>query len=109
MSIRMRATWGAIILCGGLLMVVGGSVSKSTALLKHERDVQRGKTGAPPPDPTASNVVMILGWLAAAGGGVMVGWAIRDMTRQIGTIQSDAEMRMRMEVAQKQEQPRPKS
>jgi len=49
--------------------------------------------------------VMAVGWLLAVGGSVVIGFAVRDMTRQIGTIQSDAENRMRMEVAQKQEKP----
>jgi HAMP domain-containing protein len=108
MSTRQRATFGAIAVAIGLLMVVGGSISKSTEVLKHARDVERGKADARPPDPTGENVAMVLGWLLAAAGAVLVGLAIRDMTRQISDIQSRVEIQMRGEAAVKQD-PKPKA
>src|SRR5262245_22713295 len=99
MSTRQRATFGAILVCVGLLMVVGGSVSKSTEALKYQRDVEKGKPGVVPPETTGTNVVMGLGWLLAAGGTVLVVMALREMTRQISDIQSRAESQMRMEAA----------
>ncbi len=108
MTIRFRATLGAVALCLGLLMVVGGSVSKSTAEIKYKQNLERGKPGVTPPDPGGCNIVMAIGWIAAAAGAGAVGWALRDMTRQIGEIQSKAEAQMRMETAAKPE-PKPKS
>src|SRR5437660_2275366 len=101
MSIRGRATLGAVALCLGLLMVVGGSVSKSSEVLKYQRDLEKGKPNLVPPDPSAANIVMAAGWIAAAGGAVLVVLALRDMTRQIGDLQSGAEARMRLEIAEK--------
>jgi hypothetical protein len=105
MSLKGRATLGAIAICIGLLMVVTGSVSKSTERIKYQRDLDRKKDSPELPTPGLWNAVMAVGWLLAVGGSVVIGFAVRDMTRQIGTIQSDAENRMRMEVAQKQEKP----
>ena len=109
MSLKGRATLGAVAICLGLLMVVTGSVSKSTDAIKYERDLSRGKAAPEPPSRGGWNVLMGVGWVLAAGGAAIVVFALRDMTRQIGDIQSNAEMRMRMEVAPKQEQPKPKS
>ena len=106
MSLKGRATLGAIAVCLGLLMVVGGSVSKSTEQIKYQRDLERKKDNPEPPRPALWNAMMAVGWLLAAGGTVIVVFALRDMTRQIGEIQSNAEMRMRMEVAQKQASPK---
>jgi hypothetical protein len=89
-------------------MVVTGSVSKSTETIKYQRDLERKKDNPALPTPGLWNAVMGVGWLLAAGGTVIVVLAVRDMTRQIGDIQSKAEMNLRMEVAQKQEQPKPK-
>jgi hypothetical protein len=107
MSLKGRATLGAIAICIGLLMVVTGSVSKSTEQIKYQRDLERKKDSPELPSPGLWNAVMALGWILSAGGSVIVGFAARDMTRQISDIQSKAEMRMRMEVAQKQD-PKPK-
>jgi hypothetical protein len=51
---------------------------------------------------------MALGWIAAAAGAGVVGWALRDMARQIHEIQSRSEAQMRMETAAKPA-PKPKS
>ena len=108
MSLKGRATLGAIVACIGLLMVVTGSVSKSTETIKYQRDLERKKENPELPTPGLWNAVMGVGWLLAAGGAVVIVFAVRDMTRQINDIQSNAETRMRMEVAKKQEQPKPK-
>jgi hypothetical protein len=107
MTTRGRATLGAIAVCLGLLLVVGGSVSKSTAALKYERDLAKGVPNVQPPDPAGKNVAMGVGWVAAVAGAVLVGLAIRDMTRQISDIQSRVETQMRMEAASKRD-PKPK-
>jgi len=104
MSIRQQATIGAIAVCLGLLMVVGGSVSKSTAQLKYERDKEKGKPILEEPSTGGATAVMVLGWIAAALGSVLVVVALRGMTRQISEIQSRAESQMRMEASAKQPQ-----
>ena len=108
MTTRGRATVGAIALCLGLLLVVGGSVSKSTAILKYQRDAGKGVPDLQPPDATGKNVIMGIGWIAAVAGAVLVGLAIRDMTRQIGDIQSRAEAQLRMEASAPRD-PKPKA
>jgi hypothetical protein len=105
MSLKGRATLGAIALCIGLLMVVTGSVSKSTEQIKYQRDLERKKENPEAPTPGRWNFLMGVGGLLAAGGFGIVVLAVRDMTREIGVIQSNAEMKMRMEVAQKSEKP----
>jgi hypothetical protein len=108
MTTRGRATLGAILVCLGLLMVVGGSVSKSTAALKYERDLGKGVPNLEPPDPSGKNVLMGLGWGMALAGAVFVAVAIREMTRQIGDIQSRAEAQLRMEATSPRD-PKPKA
>src|SRR4051812_38389263 len=103
MTMRGRATLGAVALCLGLLTIVGASVSKTTAVLKYERDMAKGVPNVQPPDPTGKNVAMGVGWIATIAGGVLVAVAIRDMTRQIGDIQSRAEAQMRMEAGAKRD------
>src|SRR6185369_3132373 len=107
MTTRGRATVGAIALCLGLLMVVGGSVTKSTAALKYERDLNKGVPNLERPDPTGKNVVMGIGWVAAIDGAVLVTLAIREMTRQIGDIQARSEAQLRMEASAPRD-PKPK-
>jgi len=104
MSIRGRAMLGAILLAGGLLVVVSGSVYKGTEFAKYQRDLKRGSPDLGPPNTTVWNILMAVGWIAAAGGAVLVGFAARDMTRQIGDIQSRAESQMRMEAAAKRDE-----
>jgi len=107
MTTRGRATLGAILTCLGLLMVVGGSVSKSTAVLKYERDVGKGVPNVQPPDPSGKNVLMGVGWVAALAGAVLLTVAIREMTRQIGDIQARAEAQLRSEASAPRD-PKPK-
>jgi 5-enolpyruvylshikimate-3-phosphate synthase len=106
MTMRVRATLAAIALSFGLLMVVGASSFKSTALIKHQRAVSRGEPSVEP-DPSSYTPVMVLGWIVAAAGGALLGWTLRDMTRQIGDIQSRAEAQLRMEAMEKRD-PKPK-
>jgi drug/metabolite transporter (DMT)-like permease len=110
MSIRGRATLGAVAVCVGLLMVVGGSVVKSTAVMKYERDIAHPKPNAAPPippSPTVPNMFMVLGWIFAAAGAVVVVFALRDLSRQIDDVQSKVEAQMQMEIAVKRD-PKPK-
>jgi hypothetical protein len=106
MSMRGRATLAALLLSVGLLTVVGASSFKSTAIIKHERAVARGEASVPP-ESSSYTPVMILGWIVTAGGGLLLGFTLRDMTRQIGDIQSRAEAQLRMEALEKRE-PKPK-
>jgi len=107
MSMRGRATLAALLLAVGLLTVVGASSMKSTAIIKHERAVSRGEPSVPP-ESSSYTPFMVLGWLGAAAGGVLVVLTIRDMTRQIGDIQSKVEAQMRMEAAVKRDvKPKP--
>src|SRR5262245_35630602 len=102
MTLKARATLAALVLSLGLLVVVGASSFKSTAMIKHERAVSRGEASVPP-DPSGYTVWMVVGWLAAVGGVVLLVLTIRDMSRQIGDIQSRAEAQLRMEAAVKRE------
>lgn len=106
MTMKARATLAALLLSLGLLTVVGASSFRSTAIIKHERAVQRGEASVPP-DPSSYTPGIVIGWLLAAGGGVLLGFTFRDMSRQIGDIQSRAEAQLRMEAAVKRD-PKPK-
>jgi len=108
MTTRGRATLGAILVCLGLLIVVGASVTKSTAALKYERDLGKGVPNLEPPDPSGKNILMGVGWAAAIAGSVLVTIAIREMTRQIGDIQARAEAQLRMEASAPRD-PKPKA
>lgn len=107
MSIRGRATIGALVLCSGLLLVVGASSYKGTAIIKHERKLAKGEP-TEAPSPSGPNALMVVGWISAVAGAVLVGFTIRDMARQIGETQSAIEAQMRMEAAV-QRDPKPKA
>ena|SRR6185503_3647042 len=106
MTMKARATLAALLLSIGLLTVVGASSFRSTAMIKHERAVGRGET-SDPPNPSSYTPAIAIGWLLAAAGAVMLGLTLRDMTRQIGEIQSRAEIQLRMEATAKSD-PKPK-
>src|SRR2546430_305209 len=107
MSIRGRATLGALFVCGGLLLVVGAGSYKATAIIKHERKIAKGEPSEAP-SPAGPHTLIGIGWVAAAAGMVVVGFSIRDMARQIGEVQSSIETQMRMEVAVKRDsKPKP--
>lgn len=107
MSIRGRATLGAVLVCVGLLMVTGAGSYKATALIKHERKVAKGEPSEAP-DTSGATMVSIIGWALCPFGVAMVVVAIRGMMRQIGETQSNIETQMRMEVAVKRD-PKAKS
>jgi len=106
MTLKARATLAALLISFGLLTVVGASSFRSTAIIKHERAVSRGEHSEPP-NPSGYTPAIVIGWLLAAGGAVVLGWTLRDMTRQLGDIQSRAEAQLRMEAAVKRD-PKPK-
>jgi hypothetical protein len=106
MSIRVRATLGALLVCFGLLLVVGAGSYKGTAIIKHERHVAKGEASEAP-SPSGPNALMVIGWIGALAGAVLTGFAVRDMARQIDETQSSIETQMRMEIAVKRD-PKPK-
>ncbi len=108
MSIRMRATLGAIVFCLGILLAIGGSVEKSSEKMRYEREVQKQKPDPRPADTTTGTVVSIVGLLLIAAGAGVIGFAFRDVTRDIREAQSRAEMSLRSEIAQKRDsKPKP--
>jgi hypothetical protein len=107
MSIRRRATLGALMLFGGLLIALGAGVTKSNARIQYERDIERNRPEPRVPHNGAANVVMVLGLLVTAAGPVLLFSAMRDMSREIGSAQSRAENAMRMELKVKRD-PKPK-
>ncbi|MBI3855489.1 MAG: hypothetical protein HY293_07335 [Planctomycetes bacterium] len=108
MSTKGRSTVAALLLFGGLLIAVAAGVTKSDARIQYERDVARQRPDPRVPQNGFANVVMALGFLVAAGGICLIGLSLRDMTRDINAAQSQAEARMRMEVAEKRD-PKPKA
>ena len=107
MTLKARATLAALLISFGLLTVVGVSSSRSTAIIKHERAVGRGEKSKPP-NPSGYTPAIVIGWLVAAAGGVLLGLTVRDMTRQLGDIQSRAEAQLRMEASAPRD-PKPKA
>jgi drug/metabolite transporter (DMT)-like permease len=107
MSIRSRSVWGAILLFGGLLILVGAGVYKSSDRIRYDREVERKKPDPEPPSRTGPNILMILGGVASAGGLALVGWAARDMVAEIGQAGSKAEDALQRELIQKRD-PKPK-
>jgi hypothetical protein len=109
MSLRMRATVGAILLFGGLLLAFGAGMTKSNHRLQYERDLERHRPDPRVPENGVANVLLVMGLLIAGAGPVLLVSAMRDMTRQIGDAQSRAESLMRTEVAVKRDaNPKPK-
>ena len=108
MSTKGRATLAALMLFGGLLIAVGAGVTKSNMRIQFERDLQRHRPEPRVPENGAVNVVLGLGLLMAAVGVFLIGTSIRDMAREIGDAQSQAEDRMKREVAEKRD-PNPKA
>ena len=108
MSIRRRALLGALLLFGGLLVVLGAGVTKSNARIRYEMDLQKQRPQPRVPENGTANVFMALGLLVAAAGPFLIVSALRDMRQQIGEAQSSAELRMRMAVEEKRD-PKPKA
>jgi hypothetical protein len=107
MSIRSRSVWGAILLFGGLLVLMGAGVYKSSDRIRYERNVDRQKGDLSPPARTGPNLLMILGGLTCAGGLVLVGLAAKDMVAEIGHAGTKAEDALQRELIQKRD-PKPK-
>ncbi|HZE99229.1 MAG TPA: hypothetical protein VE981_19650 [Planctomycetota bacterium] len=104
MSIRGRSLFGALALFGGLLLVTGAGVFKSSARIDFERAVKRGDPGVQPdlpPSTTMPNILIVVGVLAAAAGLGMVGFAARDMVAEIGSAESSAEQAMQRALNEK--------
>ena len=108
MTVRARAIFGALLFCGGLLFATGGSVYKSSDRIRYQRDVDRHKPDPLPAQTAGGNFSIGLGLVCSVGGAVLLGFAFRDMVRQIGDAQSRAEAAMRMETAAPRE-PKPKA
>jgi len=107
MSIRGRAILGAMLLFGGLLLVAGAGVYKSSDRIRYERNVERQSGDRTPPSRVGPNLLMLLGGLTSAAGLVLVGFATRDMVQEIGSAGSAAERAMQREVMEKRD-PKPK-
>ena len=108
MSIRGRAILGALALFGGLLLVAGAGVYKSSDRIRFERNTEQQRGDLTPPSRSGPNVLMILGGLASAGGLVMIGFSARDMVAEIGSAGSAAERAMHRELMEKRD-PKPKA
>jgi len=110
MSIRGRAILGAIAFFGGLLLLTGAGVSKSSARINFERRVERKDPQvdpARPPSKTVPNLLMVVGALASVGGLLWIGMAAREMAAEIGSAGSAAERAMQRELMEKRD-PKPK-
>jgi hypothetical protein len=103
MSIRRRATLGALMFFGGLLIALGAGMTKSNARIQYERDLERHRPEPRIPRTAGASVVLVLGLLVAAAGPVLILSAVRDMTREIGDAQSRAEAALRIEVNAKRD------
>ena len=103
MSIRKRALIGAILLFGGLLIAFGAGMTKSNARIRYELDLEKQKPNPRVPENGAANVFMVLGILLSLSGPFLIVTAMRDMSREIGSAQSAAEMKMRMAVDEKRD------
>ncbi len=79
MSIKGRSILGALLLFGGLLLIAGAGVYKSSDRIRYERNIERQKGDLSIPARTGPNVLMIVGGLASVGGLVLIGFAARDM------------------------------
>ncbi len=100
MSIRGRSLWGALLLFGGLLLLTGAAVHKSSVRIDFERSVQRRQADpARPPSGSAQNVLIAIAIFLAAGGAGLVAWAIRDMVAEIGAASALAEQRLQRELS----------
>jgi len=99
MTIRSRSIWGALLFFGGLLLLTGAGVHKSSVRIDFDRSVQRHHADtAQPPSLAVQNVLIAVGILLALGGAGLVGWAVRDMAAEIGSASVLAEQRLQHEL-----------
>jgi len=109
MSIFKRSIFGSILFFGGLLLLAGAGLYKSSDRIRYERQVELRNPAAPePPARTGPNLLMILGGLASAGGLLMIGLAVHEMVAEIGSAGSSAERALERELQQKKP-PNPKA
>jgi drug/metabolite transporter (DMT)-like permease len=108
MSILWRSILGSLLLFGGLLLVAGAGLYKSSDRIRYERQVERKEPVPEPPARGGPNVLMILGGLVSLGGLAVIGIAARDMVREIGAAGSAAERALQREwMEKKSSKPKP--
>jgi hypothetical protein len=107
MSIKQRALIGALAFFGGLLVMLGASLTKTNAQITYEMDLEKKRPDPRVPENGVANVFLGIGVLLTVAGPFLIVSAWRDMSRQIGEAQSSAEMRMRLAVEEKRD-PKPK-
>ena len=98
MSIKVRSILGALLFFGGLLLLVGAGVYKSSDRMRFEHNSQRQEGDRTPPARTGPNLLMMLGGLVSAGGVVVIVLAARHMVDQIGSASAQAEQRLQREL-----------
>jgi hypothetical protein len=103
MSIKLRSILGAVALFGGLLLMMSGSVWKSSDRIRYQRDLERKVPDPVPPQTTGGNVSLVLGLFVTVAGAGVLGVAVRDMARQIDQAGSNAEAAMRRAVMDKRD------
>ena len=103
MSIRVRAILGAVALFSGLLLLMGGSVWKSSDRIRYQRDVERRKPDPPPPETLGGNVSMGLGLVVSLAGVGILAWSFRDLAGQLAEAKSNAEAAMQRALLEKRD------
>jgi hypothetical protein len=108
MSIRGRSILGALLFFGGLLLLTGAGVHKSSVRIDFERSVEKHRADpSQPPSTSTQNFLIGVGVLLALGGAGIVGWAVRDMVAEIGSASAQAEQRLQRELSNPKD-PKPK-
>jgi len=103
MSIKLRSILGAVALFGGILLLVSGSVWKSSDRIRYQRDVERQKADPMPPQTLGGNLSMGLGVVSSLAGLGILTVAFRDMARQLGEAGSKAEAAMQRALLEKRD------
>jgi len=103
MSIKGRSILGAVALFGGILLMVSGSVWKSSDRIRYQRDVDRKAADPRPPATAGGNFSLALGALLTVAGVGVVGVAFRDMAREIDRAGSNAEAALHRAVQEKRD------
>jgi hypothetical protein len=103
MSIKLRSILGAVALFGGILLLVSGSVWKSSDRIRYQRDVERQKRDPVPPQTLGGNLSMGLGVVFSLSGLGVIAWAFRDVSRQLGEAGMKAEAAMQRDLQEKRD------
>ncbi len=103
MSIKLRSVLGAVALFGGILLMMGGSVWKSSDRIRYQRDVDRKKPDPMLPSTAGGNGAMVLGGILTIAGVGVLGVSFRDMARQIDQAGSNAEAALHRAVLDKRD------